>query len=867
MKMLASNRCSRFTSLRTLALFAIALLAWPSLSALHAQTTPFQHRWAGFVFDSFTFDGGEAWTVEDGGRIRHRSASNPAWSFQIVPSVVTGALRRIHFVPGGSPGPTGWAVGDDGWIIKTTDGGANWAIAPFDTANGITQVPAVLPLQYREEFNPDKEQLWDVFFLDTSRGWLCGLHGIWQTTDGGTHWTACTVKMQDHHHIFGPLPTDMDFPLLKKIEFYALDVIERSVPGGEPPFERVGMASGEPGLVFKTTDGTNWEVVLDIRCMCPPGCSQCYDCTTLPAVTGVLGGPTDGTTSLQCEVGICNGASDPFEMWDVQMSRDPNNKLAVAVGGSGHDCGMTFTSTDDGVHWKKESHECQAVGLPGGKDCEELTDTQWLYHDIPGISTHTFRLQHFATLYNASVLSGTNTALASGYSGETVVRNPATGVWEDHSYATGRIDEVPTAVTLPMTGITATDTGSKAIMVGYGGTIRETINGGVDWFDSPLNVPVPTWEHSAPWRIHALRFPPPAADKGYQAGQLGRIGTTVGNAGVGWGHDSFQGGHPPDRHSNTASTLFSIVFSSSSNLRGVAVGGLLAQPSTGAPMILYTTNPPLNGWQSPISVTKINGGTYEPLWDVCYAGVTTGGLAIYWAAGSGGFMLYSNDNGLNWSQFNPPQYTKQKLGIDLFGVAFKDPSTGIFVGHGADPTGTPARPLAYGFINNGTTITWTDISPSLTGTIDAELRDVVIAGNTAYAVGEKTIPALPSPIRVGVVVSSSWSSSTGFSTFAPLIDSPQHGFPMSTTNDPHNDLESTSVLLSAEIEAGTTNLWIGGQCGRVWRRSTTTGWTEFPNSQTSTHIEGISFPVAGTGFFGGYRKEEIGHCLVRYHLP
>src|SRR5260221_6627625 len=255
----ASNSCARRTSVRNFALIALALLVWPKMNAAGAQTTPFQHRWAGFVFDSFTFDGGEAWTVEDGGRIRHRSAGGGAWSFQVVPDSVTGPLRRIHFVPGGTPGPTGWAVGDDGWIIKTTNGGSSWAIAPFDGAHGITQVPAVLPAQYRDPFTPDHEQLWDVIFLDTLRGWMCGLHRIWRTVDGCSHWIACEMDMQGitPHRIDG----SSDQALLQQVELYALDVVQRS------DGSLLGMASGEPGLVFKTTDGVVWQVVLDIRCM------------------------------------------------------------------------------------------------------------------------------------------------------------------------------------------------------------------------------------------------------------------------------------------------------------------------------------------------------------------------------------------------------------------------------------------------------------------------------------------------------------------------------------------------------------------------------------------------------------------------
>jgi photosystem II stability/assembly factor-like uncharacterized protein len=176
-------------------LFAFVGFAIPSRAAMVAlllalgsnpglaQTTPFQYRSAGMVHDSFTFDGNEVWTVEDGGRIRHRTSAG-VWEFQIVPSPIKTMLRHIHFVPDDTPadGPTGWAVGDEGWIIKTTNGGTTWVQTNFDSTHA--QVPAVLLPQYQRQYAPDTEQLYDVFFLDEMRGWLCGLHGIWKTLDG-----------------------------------------------------------------------------------------------------------------------------------------------------------------------------------------------------------------------------------------------------------------------------------------------------------------------------------------------------------------------------------------------------------------------------------------------------------------------------------------------------------------------------------------------------------------------------------------------------------------------------------------------------------------------------------------------------------
>jgi photosystem II stability/assembly factor-like uncharacterized protein len=65
----------------------------------------------------------------------------------------------------------GWAVGDGGFVFKTTDGGATW-VAQVSTVN---------------------VNLYDVFFSDATHGWAVGAGGtIIATTDGGTTWAAQT---------------------------------------------------------------------------------------------------------------------------------------------------------------------------------------------------------------------------------------------------------------------------------------------------------------------------------------------------------------------------------------------------------------------------------------------------------------------------------------------------------------------------------------------------------------------------------------------------------------------------------------------------------------------------------------------------
>jgi len=65
---------------------------------------------------------------------------------------------------------TGWAVGDDGIIIHTTDG-INWF----------------------EQTNPDTSTfrtLQRVFFLNSQEGWAVGTASILHTTNGGIEWTV-----------------------------------------------------------------------------------------------------------------------------------------------------------------------------------------------------------------------------------------------------------------------------------------------------------------------------------------------------------------------------------------------------------------------------------------------------------------------------------------------------------------------------------------------------------------------------------------------------------------------------------------------------------------------------------------------------
>ena len=91
-----------------------------------------------------------------------------------ISSLVTRAhLNDVHYLNT----DTGWAVGDDGTIISTNDGGATWDLQ----ISGTTQ------------------SLLSVHFTDANRGWAVGEgRAIVSTNDGGATWTTQTNDIMNH---------------------------------------------------------------------------------------------------------------------------------------------------------------------------------------------------------------------------------------------------------------------------------------------------------------------------------------------------------------------------------------------------------------------------------------------------------------------------------------------------------------------------------------------------------------------------------------------------------------------------------------------------------------------------------------------
>lgn len=133
------------------------------------------------------------------------SAQTFTWTEQS--SGVTSTLKDVFF----ADNMNGWAVGDNGTIVATTDGGETWVPqtsnsdqplravffidaqigwisggnlkkALLKTINGGTTWMDIAPT------NVFSNQLYDIAFADSLNGWMITRDSIYMSKDGGTSW-------------------------------------------------------------------------------------------------------------------------------------------------------------------------------------------------------------------------------------------------------------------------------------------------------------------------------------------------------------------------------------------------------------------------------------------------------------------------------------------------------------------------------------------------------------------------------------------------------------------------------------------------------------------------------------------------------
>ena len=145
-------------------LFFSLLLCCCSNASVYAQTwkwvNPSPHN--NMLFSIFFLNTDTGWAAGESGTIMKTTNGGASWEVQ---SYGRDSLHTLFFIDEN----TGWAVGNHGTCVHTIDGGENWEAQNSNTTKNITT----------------------IFFIDTNTGWIAGEEGmLMHTTNGGENWTT-----------------------------------------------------------------------------------------------------------------------------------------------------------------------------------------------------------------------------------------------------------------------------------------------------------------------------------------------------------------------------------------------------------------------------------------------------------------------------------------------------------------------------------------------------------------------------------------------------------------------------------------------------------------------------------------------------
>ncbi len=157
--------------LRRLVVLMAAILLWAAAPGLALEKQP-----AADLLDVYFSTSRVGFAVGRQGGIYRTDDGGKSWQAQASGQSVD--LRSVHF----SGVKNGWACGDNGTILHTEDGGQTWAPVVVQEAQG--------------------ETLNRVAFIGPDNGWICGSHGLLlHTTDGGKTWVS--VPSGTRHNLEG----------------------------------------------------------------------------------------------------------------------------------------------------------------------------------------------------------------------------------------------------------------------------------------------------------------------------------------------------------------------------------------------------------------------------------------------------------------------------------------------------------------------------------------------------------------------------------------------------------------------------------------------------------------------------------------
>ncbi|MEX0608799.1 MAG: YCF48-related protein [Balneolaceae bacterium] len=251
------------------------------------------------------------WAVGDDGTIIHTKDGGISWKKQNSTTYLD--LNAVHFMDH----LNGLVVGRNGIIIHTNDGGQNWIKNEYsfiypDELYVVKDEGRAQRIK-KQSISPELEA---VHFTDLKNGWAVGASGtIIHTKDGGENWSRQTSRSDDYLY-----------------DIYFTD-------------NKNGWAIGSRGFVVQTKDGgENWNV------QSFPGSSLIF----AVHFTDLLNGWVVGYNGLVVQT------KDGGENWNEQALTDRDNLYAVHFinhleGWAGGRYGSLFMTNDGGQTWKKQN--------------------------------------------------------------------------------------------------------------------------------------------------------------------------------------------------------------------------------------------------------------------------------------------------------------------------------------------------------------------------------------------------------------------------------------------------------------------------------------------------------------------------------
>ncbi|MBE0642739.1 MAG: hypothetical protein IH600_01535 [Bacteroidetes bacterium] len=358
----------------------------------------------------------------------------------------------------------GWAVGDAGTILHTTDGGENWSALARVT----------------------DESLCSVTFTDSAYGWVAGCRAMLHTTDGGKNWSALPVPTSSSHRelcvksIRALSPTSL--MLLTEREFWY------SADGGQHwqvSYEtysamcmcfadaRHGWIGGSRGRIARTTDTgiswtEHWAISEDRATLGIHFCDSLHGIACGERSTHFT---RDGGQTWIAAADTVFGATAPFLVDSL------SGFITAPLMGSTH-MGV-FRTSDGGFHWKRmpgtNSYPLNAIGFADQASGLAVGQDGLIVTTSDGGSTWHGRNDVAGEKFYSVAFPSADGGWAVG---EGVFRTHDGGVhWE-------RVHELQDTVYHAVYFIDE----REGWIVGGGGLLRYTTDGGAKWMKKELPV-------------------------------------------------------------------------------------------------------------------------------------------------------------------------------------------------------------------------------------------------------------------------------------------------------------------------------------------------------------------------------------------